>query len=106
MNRKIIPMKYDKIEPMSFNAPFLIVYNENKAGVYSSPFGDCKMTVPCKYEELKRFTSDGYFYCAVRKGNKWAILDWYTGEESTEYRWDSYKELRVPRNTKSKFYEY
>ena len=106
MDSEIIPMKYDKIEPMSFNAPFLIVYNDNKAGVYSNPFGDCKMTVLCKYDELKRFTADGYFFCAARKENKWAIVDWYTGEETTEFVWDAFNDIRIRRSSLSKFYQY
>jgi len=103
--RQIIPMKYDEIESMSWNAPFLIVYNKNKAGIYINPFGDPKMTVSCQYEELKRFKHSGYFGCAVRKGNKWAILDWYTNKLLTGYVYDSFDSITIPYNTKSEYYK-
>lgn len=105
MDRQIIPMKYDKIEPMSWNAPFIIVYNNNKAGIYISPFGTPKMTVSCQYDELKRFKHNGYFGCAVRTGKKWAILDWYTNEMITSFDFDSFDSLTVPFEAKSKFYD-
>lgn len=105
MDKLLIPMNYDSIEPMSFNAPFLIVYQNGKAGIYSNPFGSIKMTVKCQFEELKRFTTNGYFLCAVRKNDKWAILDWYTGKLLTEYNYDSYETITVPRGIKSDYYK-
>ena len=105
MDNQIIPMKYDQIEPMSWNAPFIIVYNDNKAGVYSNPFSTPKMTVACKYDELKRFQHSHYFGCAVRKGDKWAILDWYTDMFLTGFDYDSFESITVPYGAKSKFYE-
>lgn len=105
MDKQIIPMKYDKIESMSWNAPFLIVYNNKKAGIYINPFGDTRMTVPCKYDELKRFKHGNYFGCAVRIGKKWAILDWYNNKLITKFYADSFDELVVPYGFKSEYYK-
>jgi len=104
MDKEIIPMKYDSILPMSFNAPFVIVYNEGKAGIYTEPFGQTKMSVECAYDELIRFKRNGMYYCAARKGENWAILDWYTGELLTDFDYRSYETISVPRIIKSAFY--
>lgn len=106
MDRQIIPVKYDSIMPMSFNAPFVIVYDNGKGGIYCHPFGETKMTVGCKnYDELKRFKSNGFFYCAARKGQKWAVLDWYTGKLLSEFTFESFQTILISREMKSEFYE-
>ncbi|MFT5780628.1 MAG: hypothetical protein ACI837_003591 [Crocinitomicaceae bacterium] len=107
MDRLIIPMAFDSIVPLSWNAPFVVVYNNGKAGVYADPFGDSASTstIKCIYDEAVRVTSNGYFYCAIRVGNKWGYVDWYTGEIQLKPSYESVKALPAPRGFHSSYYD-
>lgn len=90
---------------MNWNAPFLIVHDAGKAGIYCNPSGETKMTVPCSHEELIRFKYNDMFYCAARRGTKWAILDWLTGNLLTDYKYKNFADISVPRGVKPEAYK-
>ena len=105
--RLIIPMQYDSIRFYPFNAFYTAVYNDGKVGFYLSEwiFGDeAKESVPCIYEDYVRINvqRDNYpvemldEYLAVMRNGKWGWIDYYSGEEKSDFIYNSYKELPKP----------
>lgn len=95
----IIPAKYDSLHFFSFNGKYTIVYNGEKVGVYLSywSYGDkAKETVPCLYEDFKNFDADGVPKLAVKKNGKWGWINWLTGEEQSEFKYETTEDLPYP----------
>ncbi|OUS01053.1 hypothetical protein A9Q86_09930 [Flavobacteriales bacterium 33_180_T64] len=98
--KELIPMKYDSIKYFPFNGAFTAVYNDGKVGFYLAKwsYGDkAKQTVPCLYEEYQRYNNNGITYLAVSKNGKWGWVDWLTGEEKTEFKYETKEELPYPK---------
>lgn len=96
--KMLIPMEYDSVRYIPFNGAFTAVYNDGKAGFYLSAwsYDDAKQTVPCLYDDYQRFNVDGRTYLAVMKNGKWGWVDWLTGEEKSEFTFDSKDALTSP----------
>lgn len=93
--KEIIPMDYDQIDFYKWNSPITFVRKGNKWGVFCGSFSNApKETVKCKYEELKRFTYQGYLYVAGKKDGKWTWVNWYDGSESGSPK-NYHQELQV-----------
>lgn len=101
----MIPMEYDSVKYFPFNGSFTAVYNDGKVGVYLCEWSygeDAKQTIPCKYEDYRRINvrKDKYsratLYLAMKKDGKWGWVDWITGEEMSEFVYDSTKDLPYP----------
>lgn len=108
---EMIPMKYDSLEFFEVNAKFTVVYDGGKLGIYLCYFDydkDAKQTVPCLYEDFKKmivpYNGDSRFppityteeYLAAKKDGKWGWINWFTGEEMSEFIYDSPDELPTP----------
>jgi hypothetical protein len=94
-----IPAKYDSINFFPFNGMYTAVYNEGKVGIYLSywAYGSkAKQTVSCIYDNYKRFDADGIPKLAVQKNGKWGWIDWLTGEEKSEFIFETTKDLPYP----------
>jgi hypothetical protein len=94
--KELIPMQYDSVRYFPFNGSFAAVYNDGKVGFYLSEwsYGDqAKQTVPCSYGNYQRYNSKGTTYLAVTKNNKWGWVDWLTGEEKSEFKYTTKKDL-------------
>ena len=103
-----IPMVYDSVDFIGYNAKLTGVWLRGKVGIYMSPWTygaeNAKQTVACLYDDYKIFNvektiHDGlggyrkYFdYVAVKKDGLWAWIDWMTGELKTEFLYDLEKE--------------
>ena len=103
--KMLIPMEYDSVRYFPFNGSFTAVYNDGKVGIYHCEwsFGDeAKQTIECKYEGYRRVNvrKDKYsspsLYLAMKKNGKWGWVDWMTGEEKSEFIYDTIKDLPYP----------
>lgn len=95
----LIPANYDSINFFNFNGKYTAVYNEGKVGVYLSYwsfYDKAKQTVPCTYEDYKNFDADGVPKLAVKKDGKWGWVNWLTGEEKSEFKYETTKDLPYP----------
>jgi len=95
----LIPENYDSINFFNFNGKYTAVYNEGKVGMYLSYwsfYDKAKQTVPCAYEYYKNFDADGVPKLAVKKNGKWGWIDWLTGEEKSEFKYETTKDLPYP----------
>lgn len=97
---QMIPMQYDSIDFFGFNAEVTGVWNSGKVGIYISPWSfdeDARQTIPCLYDDYKIFNVErtvydgmGHYkkyvtYVAIKKNNRWAWIDWITGELKTDF---------------------
>lgn len=97
--KELIPMAFDSLRNIPFNGNFSIVYLNGKLGVYLAEWSygdDARQTVPCKYEDYKRYNADGRKYLAVKRDGKWGWIDWLTGEEKSEFIYETSKALPYP----------
>ena len=97
--KELIPMQYDSLNFYPFNGKYTAIYNNGKVGFYLSYWSydkQAKQTVACKYEDYKRFDADGVSKLAVKKNGKWGWVDWLTGEEKSEFIYDSTDDLPYP----------
>jgi hypothetical protein len=97
--KELIPMQYDSLNFYPFNGKYTAVYNKGKVGFYLSYWSydeQAKQTVACKYEDYKRFDTDGVSKLAVKKNGKWGWVDWLTGEEKSEFIYGSTDDLPYP----------
>ena len=97
--KELIPMKYDSLNFYPYNGRYTTVYNKGKVGFYLSYWSyneRAKQTVPCKYEDYKGFNAGGVSKLAVKKNGKWGWIDWLTGEEKSEFIYDSADDLPYP----------
>jgi hypothetical protein len=100
----LIPMEYDSIRNFPFNGAFTAVYNDGKVGIYLCEWSygdDARQTVECKYEDYRRVNvkQDEYrsqLYLAMKKDGKWGWVDWITGEEKSEFIYETTKDLPYP----------
>jgi hypothetical protein len=83
MTRELIPMKYDSLDFIGFNAPFTRVYQEGKHGVYLSgwSYEDARESVPCIYDDSQIVRQDNQTCLAVQKNGQWLWINWETGQE-------------------------
>jgi hypothetical protein len=111
--KEMIPMEFDKILNFPFNGSFTAVYNNGKVGIYLCAWSygeNAKQTVECKYEDYGRINirpdkySSPTTYLAMKKDGKWGYVDWLTGEEKSEFIYDTTKDLPYP-DFKQKSYE-
>ncbi|WP_415370779.1 WG repeat-containing protein [Patiriisocius sp. Uisw_047] len=97
--KELIPMQYDSLNFYPFNGKYTAVYNNGKVGFYLSYWSydeQAKQTVACKYDDYKRFDTDGVSKLAVKKNGKWGWVDWLTGEEKSEFIYKSPDDLPYP----------
>ncbi|WP_417874680.1 WG repeat-containing protein [Xanthomarina gelatinilytica] len=95
----LIPANYDSINFFNFNGKYTSVYNEDKVGIYLSywSYGDkAKQTVPCIYDDYKKFDADGVPKLAVKKNGKWGWINWLTGEEQSDFNYETPEDLPYP----------
>jgi hypothetical protein len=96
-----VPMKYDSLYYFSWNGNFTAVFNEGKVGIYLSYWTyekEAKESVPCIYEDYKNFNreEDNTKLLAVKKNGKWGWIDWLTGEEKSDFKYETTKDLPYP----------
>lgn len=97
--QQIIPMQYDSLDFFRSNGKFTAVYNNGKVGFYLSNWSyyeEAKQTVACKYEDYKRFNVDRVSKLAVKKNGKWGWINWLTGEEKSEFKYEIPDDLPFP----------
>ncbi|NHN24848.1 hypothetical protein FIA58_004080 [Flavobacterium jejuense] len=95
----LIPANYDRITFFPFNSNYTVVYNNDKVGVYLSYWryeAKAVETVPCIYEDYKRYDADGVPKLALKKAGKWGWVNWLTGEEQSEFIYTTPKDLPYP----------
>jgi hypothetical protein len=100
---EIIPAQYDSIAQMGWNTPFTIVWNNNKAGIYTDVFGTPTLSIPCSYENAVRGYSNGVYYLAAQKNGKWGYVDWQNGAVLLDFTFDE-KDLPSPDLYISSYY--
>lgn len=107
---EMIPMEYDKVDFFEVNASFTGVYKNGKVGIYLCKWSyedKHKQTVPCQYEDYRRVDTKAVNhdvfkmentteYLAMKKNGKWGWVDWLTGEEKSEFKYDSVEDLPQP----------
>lgn len=108
---EMIPKKFDSINFFGVNEKFTEVYNNGKIGIYTCYFDyekEAKQTVPCLYEDYKKmiipYIGESRFppitytevYLAVKKNGKWGWINWFTGEEQSEFIYNSTDDLPTP----------
>lgn len=104
----VIPADYDSIRFFPFNGQYTAVYNEGKVGFYLSYWSyesNAKQTIPCVYDDYKRFVDDGVPKLAVQKEGKWGWIDWLTGEEKSEFKYSTQEDLPYPGYTQETWIE-
>jgi len=97
--KELIPMHYDSLNFYPFNGKYTTVYSKGKVGVYLSYWSydeESKQTVECKYDDYKRYNADGVSKLAMNKNGKWGWVDWLTGEEKSEFKYESPDDLPYP----------
>ncbi len=104
-----IPPQFDSIVNYSWNAPFTLVANNDRWGIYLWEWGDSvdyNRDIPCLYEECKRVksSSSGRFYLAAKLDGYWFWVDWYTGKRTTKQVWKTYDEMTLSYYDRSSYY--
>ena len=97
--KTLIPAKYDSISNFGFNANYTAVYNKGKVGIYLSYWSyhdKAKQSVPCEYEDYKKYDVDGVPKLAVKKNEKWGWVNWLTGEEKYTFKYETTDDLPYP----------
>ena len=105
---ELIPAKYDSISFYSFNGKYTSVYNNGKVGFYLSHWSyneQAKQTVACIYDGYKKYNADGVSKLAVKKNGKWGWIDWLTGEEKSEFIYNSPADLPFPQYKQNYWYD-
>lgn len=95
----LIPAKYDSIRFFAYNSKYTAVYNKGKVGMYLSHWSyndKAKQSVSCIYEDYKKYDADGIPKLAVKKDGKWGWIDWLTGEEKSEFKYETPDDLPYP----------
>lgn len=96
---ELIPMQYDSVEFIPVNGYYTAVYQNGKVGIYLSKWSyksEARQTIPCEYEGYKRYELYGNTILALKKNEKWAWVDWITGDAQTEFKYNSPDELPSP----------
>lgn len=95
----LIPMEYDSLRFFPFNGMYTAVYKGGNVGIYLSYWSygaDAHQTLPCAYEDYKRFSADGVSKLAMKKNGKWGWVDWLHGTEKSEFRYETTDDLPYP----------
>jgi hypothetical protein len=106
--KEVIPMDYDSLKYFPFNGAFTVVYNNGKVGFYLAEwsYGDkAKQSVACLYDNYKRFTANNTTHLAASKNGKWGWVDWLTGEEKSDFIYDSKDELPYPKYEQKSWFD-
>ncbi len=108
---EMIPKQYDSIQYFGVNEKFTAVYNNDKLGIYTCYFDyqeEAKETVPCLYDDFKiiivpysgedRFPPITYseVYLTLKKNGKWGWVNWFTGEEKSQFIYKTTDDLPAP----------
>jgi len=106
---ELIPTEYDSVDFFGFNAFYTKVYKKGKAGIYLCQwsYGDkAKQTIKCEYQDFKTILIDtdveggdysfSVNYIAAKKNNKWGWINFMTGEEKSEFIYDTTEALPYP----------
>jgi hypothetical protein len=95
-----IPMEYDSLYHFPWNGNYTAVFNDGKVGFYLSYWSyndEAKQSVECKYEDYKRYITDDQIpKLAVKRDGKWGWVDWLTGEEQSEFKYETPDDLPYP----------
>ena len=95
-----IPMHYDSLYHFSWNGYVTAVFNNGKVGFYLSYWSydeAAKESVPCMYDDYKRYEADDRILrMAVKRDGKWGWVDWLTGKEKSEFTYNSPDDLPYP----------
>ena len=96
--KELIPMEYDSVNYIPFNGAFTSVYKKGKVGFYLSAWSyeEAKLSVPCLYDNYQRFNVNNMTYLAVMKNGKWGWVDWLTGEEKSDFIYNSKEDITTP----------
>ena len=97
--KTLIPAKYDSIQFFGYNSNYTAVYNKGKVGMYLSYWSyndNTKLSVPCIYEDYKNFDADGVLKLAMKKDGKWGWVNWLTGKEESEFKYNTLDDLPYP----------
>lgn len=95
----LIPPEYDSVHFIPYNGRYSAVYKNNKVGFYLSYWSydsKAKQTVPCIYDDYKPYNADGIPKLAVKKNDKWGWVNWLTGEEKSEFKYETLESLPYP----------
>lgn len=95
----LIPAKYDSIRFFGYNSNYTAVYNKGKVGMHLSYWSyneNTKLSVPCIYEDYKNFDADGVLKLAMKKDGKWGWVNWLTGKEESEFKYETLDDLPYP----------
>ncbi|WP_418508727.1 WG repeat-containing protein [Corallibacter sp.] len=95
----LIPAKYDSIRFFGYNSKYTAVYNKGKVGMHLSYWSyneNTKLSVPCIYEDYKNFDADGVLKLAMKKDGKWGWVNWLTGKEESEFKYETLDDLPYP----------
>ncbi|CAM1340361.1 WG repeat-containing protein [Tenacibaculum aestuarii] len=97
--KTLIPPKYDSIRFFGYNSKYTAVYNKDKVGMYLSYWSyndNTKLSVPCIYEDYKKYDANGVPKLAVKKDGKWGWVNWLTGNEESEFKYETVDDLPYP----------
>lgn len=97
--KTLIPAKYDSIRFFGYNSKYTAVYNKGKIGMHLSYWSyneNTKLSVPCIYEDYKNFNADGVLKLAMKKDGKWGWVNWLTGKEESEFKYETLDDLPYP----------
>lgn len=100
----LIPPQFDSLRFFPFNATYTAVYKNGKVGIYLSAWSyelpaDSMQSVPCEYDDYKRFTADGEAKLAMKKDGKWGWVDWLNGKPMSLFMYETTDELPYPYYT-------
>jgi hypothetical protein len=106
--KTIIPSNYEHITFFSWNGKFTAVKQNGRIGFYLSRFsyGDqAKQSVPCVYEDYKLYTHNNVIKLACLRDGYWGWVDWITGEERSEFKYESKEDLAYPAYSQDEWIE-
>jgi hypothetical protein len=92
----IIPQVYDSIDFFRPGGKFTSVYQKGKTGIYTSKWryrDNAKETVPCIYDDFQIFKGYGATLLAMKRDGYWGWVDFLTGEEKSEFKYETPKDL-------------
>ena len=96
---ELIPMEYDSVYFFPFNGNYTAVFKGGKIGFYLSWWtyeDQARQSVPCIYDDYKRYSTEGIPRLAAKRDEYWGWVDWLTGEEMSEFTFESPESLPYP----------
>lgn len=102
--KTIVPAEYDSISKLNWNDHFIPVFKKGKVGIYQiDSFQDeePRLSIVCQYDnhEIMKVSSPNlYWYgevsiLALKNKDKWAWVDWFSGELLTPFEYNDYNDL-------------